>query len=212
VVRLTEDSGASFPVSITDLQARLFVYQGIKDAIGLDQYQVPREAFAHTDPGAIVKLEARTINGDPLPSWLNFDPLSGMFRGVPPGGESVTLDLILTAQDAEGREASVEFKLEMGVNDAARENAPRPNRAGADPLLSGTDDADEDVRGNKESVNPLAKDAKLAKERAAKLDRAAEKHSASSFADQIRAAKLAKDPVLAKALDAKTKQANRLGS
>jgi hypothetical protein len=211
LVRVTEVGGIAVPVSISDIQARLFVYQGVRDAIGFDQFQVPREAFAHTDSSAFVRLSARTVSGEPLPSWLSFDAINGVFQGLPPGGVSISLDLILTAQDSNGREASFEFKLELGVKDSG-EGAPKPIRAGSDPLLSGIDDADINSEEDKEAAVLAALEAKLLKEQAVKAEKQAQKRGATSFADQIRAAKASKDPVLAKVLDSKLRQVNRIGS
>ena len=209
---MTEEGGIAVPVSISDIQARLFVYQALRDGIGFDQFQVPREAFAHTDPSAIVRLNARTVTGESLPSWLSFDAINGVFQGLPPGGVSISLDLILTAQDSNGREASFEFKLELGVKDNG-EGAPKPIRAGSDPAqLSGIDDADINAAEDKEAAVVAALETKLVKEQAAKAEKQAQKRGATSFADQIRAAKASKDPVLAKVLDSKLKQVSRIGS
>jgi len=211
LVRVTEEGGIAVPVSISDIQARLFVYQGIREGIGFDQFQVPREAFAHTDPSAFVRLSARTVSGEELPSWLSFDAINGVFQGLPPGGVSISLDLILTAQDSNGREASFEFRLELGVKDSG-EGLPKPIRAGSDPLLSGVDDADINAAEDKEAAVVAALEAKLLKEQAVKAEKQAQKRGATSFADQIRAAKASKDPVLAKVLDSKLRQVNRIGS
>jgi hypothetical protein len=196
-------------VSVTDIQARLFVYQGISVAVGFDQYQIPREAFAHTDPTAIVTLNARMASGETLPSWLSFDARSGLFRGVPPGGEPVTLDLMLTAVDEDGHEASVEFKLELGVVNDANQTAPKSIRAEMDsPLLFGSDRDVNSAEGDEAAVTAVPDVIQSVKEKIGK----GQKQSADSFADQLRAAKLSKDPVLAKVLGSKPAQVNRLGS
>jgi hypothetical protein len=95
---------------------RLFVYNGIASA-HLDEggiFRVPPDAFAHTDPSAIVLLEARLASGSPLPSWLSFDGVTGQFSGTPPEGLSGELELEVTAKDTEGREARANFRLELG--------------------------------------------------------------------------------------------------
>ena len=199
VVRLSESSADLMPVSISDIQARLFVYQGIKDAIGFDQFQVPRDVFAHTDTGAVVKLELRSATGEALPSWLEFDSFTGMFRGLPPGGGGISLELILTAQDSEGREASVEFKLDLGVKEGSSK-AIRAEWADSE-LILGSDDLDADVGRDKAQRLADVREAKLLKEKGLKV----EKHGAKSFAEQIRAAKSTKDPVLTNILVAKIK-------
>ena len=199
VVRLSENSADLMPVSLSDIQSRLFVYQGIKEAIGFDQFQVPRDVFAHTDTGAVVKLEIRSATGGALPFWLEFDSVTGMFRGLPPGGGGISLELILTAQDSEGREASVEFKLELGIKEGSSK-AIRADWADLQFIL-GSDDLDADVGRDKAQRLADAREAKLLKEKGLKV----EKHGAKSFAEQIRAAKSTKDPVLTNILVAKIK-------
>jgi hypothetical protein len=97
---------------------RLFVYKGIAtgylgDAAS-DVFRVPTDAFAHTDPTAVILLEARLASGAPLPSWLSFDGASGQFSGVPPQGMRGEIDLEVTAKDTEGRVAKVNFRLVVG--------------------------------------------------------------------------------------------------
>ena len=100
----------------------------------------------------------------------------------------------------------------MGVKDNG-EGAPKPIRAGSDPAqLSGVDDADINAAEDKEAAVVAALEAKLVKELATKAEKQAQKRGATSFADQIRAAKASKDPVLAKVLDSKLRQVNRIGS
>ena len=209
VFRVTEEADGLTPVALSDIQARLFVYQGINGAVGFDQYQIPREAFAHTDPSAIVTLNARLATGAPLPSWLSFDSTTGIFRGTPPGGVPVSLELILTALDAEGREASVEFMLELGVKEGT-ESTPRPIRvdANAAPMILESDELEDELDDEGIALVAQTDSARAVAEKAVK----AVKPGANSFADQLRAAKVSKDPVLAKALESKQNQVTRLGS
>ena len=112
VQRLGNESGGSVTPSGT-AEHRLFVYQGVRDATSESsdryEYRVPRDAFAHTDPGAVVRLQATLVDGSPLPSWLTFDPVSGTLSGTPPNGETLELEIKMTARDNAGREANVIF-------------------------------------------------------------------------------------------------------
>src|SRR6185503_3328354 len=96
---------------------RLFVYHGVPDmrllTDGLTMLRVPTDAFAHTDPSAVVQLEARLANGSRLPGWLRFDGLRGVFSGTPPQGIEETLEVEVLARDTEGREARTQFTLEI---------------------------------------------------------------------------------------------------
>jgi hypothetical protein len=181
----------------TDGAARLFVYQGIQDARANAEYRVPRDAFGHTDPTAIVRLEARLADGAELPRWLSFDSVSGIFKGVPPPGQSGEVEVILMAKDREGREASVQFRLEMGVADDAQTGQ--------------TGSAEERfILGDGETPAERAAEAVAAKvaltgDRYGKAVRQVAKRAAAPFAEQLKASRTAKDPVLAKVLEAKAK-------
>jgi hypothetical protein len=188
-------------------EQRLFVFQGVLSAVGDIQFQIPMDAFGHTDPAAIVRLEARSADGSPLPTWLQFDALSGTFRGTPPGGARTLLEIVLTARDEEGREANIAFTLELGVKAGEAEpvkpdgeSAPAEPRARAD-----LDDGDlEKVAGDAPDADAGEAPAK-AKVEKVKPARA----GAAPFAEQVMAAKTARDPLLAKILGAKDKQTSR---
>ena len=102
---------------------RLFVYRGVPDmrlAGGAGEpLAVPQDAFAHTDPHAIVILEARLANGAPLPSWLSFDGARGEFAGTPPEGLQGSTEVEVIARDTEGREAHAFFALQVDTLRAA---------------------------------------------------------------------------------------------
>jgi hypothetical protein len=127
----------------------LFVYHGIPNmqlsGDGIGSARVPEDAFAHTDPTAIVQLDARLIDGSPLPSWLKFEGLRGQFTGVPPEGFTRSLEIEVVARDSNGREARALFVLLMedlrnqdglraqdvpdlmlGLDVDAKESPPRP--------------------------------------------------------------------------------------
>ena len=95
---------------------RLFTFKGIGNtsiAVGrMLDYHVPNQAFGHTDPAAIVQLEALLVDGNPLPEWVEFDPTSGVFGGRPPK-DAVDLEIKVIARDNEGREATTTFRLRI---------------------------------------------------------------------------------------------------
>jgi hypothetical protein len=169
------------------------VYRGISDARGEGSYGVPREAFAHTDPAAIVRLEAWQADGQALPSWLSFEPVSGTFRGTPPAGTSGGIDLILVARDDEGREARVEFRLEMAVRGLSELSDGEAEDFKAKGWVEEEAPAEEPV-----AADPV--EAKDARDRT-KVGKEPVKRGAASFAEQIRATRISRDPVLAKILD-----------
>ncbi len=177
-------------------EQRLFVYQGVLTARGESQYQVPANAFGHTDPSAIVRLEAHTSDGGALPSWLRFDSVLGIFRGTPPNGQRTLIEIVLTARDEEGREANLTFTLELGVKadgepvQADAPAVPVEPRARAD-----VDDAEEE-----EAVEVAVVDGDAPVQKG-KLEKGKPvRAGAIPFGDQVRAAKGARDPLLAKIL------------
>ena len=122
----------------------LFEYRGIPELAA--DGRVPQDAFAHTDPAAIVRLSARLADGSPLPAWLRLDP-RGTFVGLPPEGLEGTLEVEVVARDTEGREARTTFTLEL---EALREAAAA---AAARDFVLGLDvDTDEAKRAKLEAA------------------------------------------------------------
>jgi len=164
---------------------RLFVYQGIPDMQLLPDatgsVRVPQDAFAHTDPAAIVRLEARLTNGLPLPSWLKFDAASGSFNGVPPEGVTGVLDIEVIARDTAGREAHSRFSLEIGDLQVGEALPDLPLGL--------------DVDG-KEREKARLEAAKQAARAKAGADAKPGKQPTASFSDQLRTARAPKDPLL----------------
>jgi VCBS repeat-containing protein len=154
---------------------RLFVYHGIPDMqIGSGTpLSVPRDAFAHTDPRAIVILEARLADGSPLPSWISFEGESGVFIATPPRDTGASIDLEVTARDNEGRAAHTVFALQL-----------QPVRAGEDRAAEGVaPDASLGLDVDKQEAEK------------ARLKVAKERTGAASFSEQVGAAKR-RDPLL----------------
>jgi hypothetical protein len=81
-----------------------------------DSFKIPAGVFGHTDPKAVVTIQATLEDGSPLPSWLKFDAGTGTFTGKPPEGETRDLQIKVTARDNAGSEATVNFKLDVNEN------------------------------------------------------------------------------------------------
>jgi hypothetical protein len=164
----------------------LFEYRGIPDLAA--DGRVPQDAFAHTDPAAIVHLSARLVDGSPLPGWLRLDA-RGAFVGLPPEGLEGTLEVEVLARDTEGREVRTTFSLEL---DALREAAAA---AVARDFVLGLDvDADEAKRAKLEAARQAEQGAR---ESAGKVK--GEKPAArgtATFSEQMRVAKAKADPLL----------------
>jgi VCBS repeat-containing protein len=170
---------------------RLIVYRGIPDMRLLganDSLTVPQDAFAHTDPHAIVILEARLANGAPLPSWLSFDGARGEFAGIPPGGLQGSTEVEVIARDTEGREAHAFFALQVETLRAAGGGDQAGAALGLDVDKHEAEKAR--VEAAREAVPPRPGAAKGAPDAPRP-----HKQGAASFSEQVSAAK-AKDPLL----------------
>ena len=77
--------------------------------------QIASDAFGHTNPNATVTLVAQQANGAALPAWMNFNPQTGKFEGVPPPGFRGTVAVRVVARDSQGREAVQVFKIVVGA-------------------------------------------------------------------------------------------------
>jgi hypothetical protein len=172
---------------------RLFVYHGIPDMDltpdGSGTLRVPQDAFAHTDPSAIVHLDARLTSGLPLPSWLKFEGVGGSFRGLPPAGLLGSLEIEVIARDTDGREAHTKFVLQ--IEDLAAMPDARVGDV-ADIMLGLDVDSKEAEKARLEA----ARQAPAPRSKAGGPADKAQKQPAASFTDQLRAAKGTRDPLL----------------
>jgi Ca2+-binding RTX toxin-like protein len=80
-------------------------------------YTVPATAFTDLDAGDTLTLSATLADGNALPEWLVFDPLSATLSGTPPIGSLGTLSLKVTATDTGNLSASDVFDLAIVVQD-----------------------------------------------------------------------------------------------
>ncbi|MBV8031207.1 MAG: hypothetical protein JO035_06835, partial [Betaproteobacteria bacterium] len=174
---------------------RLFVFHGIPNMqlTGEDTgtLRVPEDAFAHTDPAAIVHLEARMADGTVLPSWLSFEGVRGIFAGHPPEGLQGSLEIEVIARDTEGREAHTKFVLL--VEDLRSGRVPDPSSA--DAVLGLDVDKKE---AEKARLEGRQNDGRPASKPGASGGGKAQKEPAASFSEQLRAAKASRDPLLDK--------------
>jgi hypothetical protein len=125
---LTSSSG--FRASVIEApQPALQVFRGIADQFvegnRTSTFNLPADAFAHTRADAVVTVEARQTNGQPLPPWVQFDAQAGTFTVSPPPAVSgQQLEIRITARDNEGREAAAVFKFNVGEGTPAQPQAP----------------------------------------------------------------------------------------
>lgn len=86
-------------------------------------FQLPAGTVIARDPGGLT-VQARQTNGQPLPSWLRFDPATGKFSGKPPAGwnKTLSLEVIVTDQDGNRGQSRVQLQFDQGPAPA---DAPR---------------------------------------------------------------------------------------
>lgn len=106
-----EPVSASAPVPA---QGRFVSVQTFEPVISghdtLFSFLLPSDTFVHSDPAAVVQLDARLEDSTPLPAWLQFAPATGRFTGNAPR-EVRELDIRVTARDRFGSEVSTRLRL-----------------------------------------------------------------------------------------------------
>jgi hypothetical protein len=112
----------------------LLIDRGITDQFaepgGVTTFSLPADAFAHTNTAVQLSLSARQANGNPLPTWLTFNPLQGTFQAIPPAGFRGQIEIAVTARDPEGREVTAIFKFNVG------QGAAVPTSSGQAPAVA----------------------------------------------------------------------------
>jgi uncharacterized protein YaiE (UPF0345 family) len=88
-------------------------YKKIGEQINI---QVPKAAFVDADAGDYLKLSAKMADGSDLPDWLRFD--NGSFYGL--ATDTGTFNIIVSASDIFGANASQDFKLVVLSNNASQ--------------------------------------------------------------------------------------------
>ena len=73
-------------------------------------YTVPANTFAE-EQSAPLSYSATLADGSPLPAWLNFDPGSSTFSGTPDSTDLGTVQILVTAVDADNQQVSAPFTL-----------------------------------------------------------------------------------------------------
>ena len=121
---LTSGSGYQIPVNESAVPG-LSLYQGITDQFvqttgAITKVSLPFDAFIHSNKDAVIKLDAKQVDDSKLPSWVQFDPATGVFEVTPPRGFKGKMDLKVVARDDDGREAVAIFQMFIGEQDQQR--------------------------------------------------------------------------------------------
>ena len=119
---VTSGSGYQIPVSET-APVGLNLFQGVTDQFiqstnVTTRISLPFDAFIHSSKDAVIRLQAKQSDDSNLPSWVQFDPATGVFIVTPPPGFKGKLDLKVLARDDDGREAVAMFQMFIGEQTA----------------------------------------------------------------------------------------------
>ena len=114
----TSASGYQIPVN-DSAPPGLTIYRGVTDQFvqGTEvavKVSLPYDAFLHSNKDAVIRLQAKQSDDSPLPNWVQFDPVTGVFEVTPPAGFKGKLDVKVVARDEDGREATAIFQLFVG--------------------------------------------------------------------------------------------------
>lgn len=81
------------------------------------EYVIPACVFADLDFTDTLTYRATLANGDPLPKWLTFDPVTLTFSGTPPKGEDCVIHIEVIATDEHNATAVDQFDLVITDDD-----------------------------------------------------------------------------------------------
>jgi Ca2+-binding RTX toxin-like protein/subtilisin-like proprotein convertase family protein len=86
---------------------------------GYFSFQVPPGSFTDPDANDTLSFSATLSDGGDLPSWLNFDPNTQTFAGVPGSIDIGSYNVTVAATDSFGLSATSTFKLTVDAPDRA---------------------------------------------------------------------------------------------
>lgn len=121
-VRASDGSGSVadvFVLTVTPVNDVPVVALPIPDGVATQGvafgFVVAATAFTDVD-GDTLTYAATLANGDPLPSWLVFDPATRSFAGTPQAGDVGTTSVRVTASDGKGGTASDVFNVRVDAS------------------------------------------------------------------------------------------------
>jgi hypothetical protein len=116
-------STASFALTITAENDAPILVNPLTDSIANKgtsyAYTIPNNTFADVDSGDSLTYTATQFNGTPLPAWLNFDPATQIFSGLPSNSDVGTITITITATDGAGESVTDTFELNVTITNSA---------------------------------------------------------------------------------------------
>jgi hypothetical protein len=104
-------------------------------------FTLPANTFQDPDSGDHLTLAATTGDGLALPSWLDFNPLTGAFQGTPGAGDAGGFDVKVTATDTGGLTATDVFHFTVTVPSTSHAPLITSNGGGSSASIIITDDS-----------------------------------------------------------------------
>jgi methionine-rich copper-binding protein CopC len=131
VLKPANSSGNADGEGADHSKAALLVNRGVPDMqfdnTGREiEVAIPRDAFAHNRNDAVISLSVLQSNGEPLPTWLVFDPRLGVLRGVPPADTQGEIEVRVIARDQDGNQVEVTFRVKIQKRSDAALESPLP--------------------------------------------------------------------------------------
>jgi hypothetical protein len=136
-ITATDTSGAvtsdTFILTVQDVAYPPFAVNPIPDQNATQgqsfAFTFAENTFSDIDIGEIFTYSASLATGEPLPSWLIFDPISRTFSGTPSNDNIGVLPIVVVVTDSTGLQASVNFNLTTAnINDAPTLANPLPDQ------------------------------------------------------------------------------------
>ncbi len=81
---------------------------------GVQTFALPRNAFRHSNPSTLIKVEAKQTDGSPLPDYVVFDKRDHTFKVDTDAARAQgveAIDIKVTGRDAEGNQAGTSFRV-----------------------------------------------------------------------------------------------------
>ena len=106
-VRATDTGGlyldTTFSISVTDVNEAPVVANAVGDQTVMEDtpfsFLIPVDSFVDPDAGDALSFAASTSDGNALPEWLDFNPVTRRFSGMAGNAEGGRLQINLTATD-----------------------------------------------------------------------------------------------------------------
>jgi len=120
---------ATFALAVVNVNDAPVVKTPIPDQAATEDeptaFTIAADTFTDIDASDVLTFSASLPDGSPLPIWLNFDPATRSFSGMPDNGNVGTYALRVTATDTSGAATSSAFSLTVtNVNDPPELTAP----------------------------------------------------------------------------------------